>query len=866
MRVGAGTRVGPYEVVSWLGSGGMGDVYRARDPRLGRDVAIKVIHERLATNPERLRRFEQEARAAGQLNHPGILAVHDVGAHAGTPYLVSELLEGESLRSRLERGALAPRRAVDLARQIADGLAAAHERGIVHRDVKPDNLFITSDGRVKILDFGIAKLVSADEEAEGSPGAPTETAPDRVVGTAAYMSPEQVRGEPIDARSDIFSLGAVLYEMLAGRPAFARQTGADMTAAILKEEPLAAFPHTLPPALERIVGRCLEKPREARFQSARDLAFALEGLSGPGALRPGRALTVVGLVALAAAASAAAWIALDWQPPPPDFANATFTRFTEWNGTEALAEISPDGRFVLFLSDKDGEFDLHVNQIGTGEFVNLTSGIVGMNPPSVVLRSFGFTPDGSEIWFSESGQPGDRKRLMRLLSRTSRPFLGEGDAAPAWSPDGSRVVFLNNKEGGGDPLFVADASGADPRQIYVGRPGDHNHNAVWSTDGQWIYFVSGVEPSVEMNIWRIRPAGGTPEQLTDERNPINFLAPIDPRTVLYVARGPDRSGPWLWALDVTTRTTRRVGAGVNPYTSVSASRDGRRIVATVADPTTTLWSVPILDEPADDRDVRPWPVAASRALAPRFSGTSLFFLSSSGSGDGLLRFQHDEAAVVWQDPARPLSEPVAVSRTQKQLAVVMRQDGRRRLVVMSDDGTNLRTLAPGIDIQGAAGAGNVDWSPDGNWVVAGGIDEGGPALFKIPVDGGRPVRLVEGVAVDPVWSPDGTRIIYAGPFVDGQVPLHAVSPEGRPSPMPAIRVRQGGYRFLPDGSGVVYLELVRSLDFWLLDLITGATRPLTRLSDQGLLRTFDIRPDGRQIVFDRTREDSNIALIELPVR
>ena len=212
--------IGPYEIVGWLGAGGMGEVYRARDPRLGREVAIKLIPEMFATDANRVLRFEQEARAAGQLNHPNILAVYDVGIHAGAPYVVSELLEGESLRSRLQKGALPSRKAIDYARQIAEGLAAAHDKGIVHRDVKPDNLFITSDGRVKILDFGIAKLTRPSDDAAQHTGLPTETEAGMVVGTAGYMSPEQVRGEAVDARSDIFSVGATIYEMITGRSAF----------------------------------------------------------------------------------------------------------------------------------------------------------------------------------------------------------------------------------------------------------------------------------------------------------------------------------------------------------------------------------------------------------------------------------------------------------------------------------------------------------------------------------------------------------------------------------------------------------------------------------------------------------------------
>src|SRR5438034_1121301 len=284
MTIASGTHLGPYEIVGPIGAGGMGEVYRARDTRLGRDVAVKVLPHTFSADVDRLRRFEQEACAAGALNHPNILSIYDVGTHDGSPYVVSELLEGETLRQRIGGTALAQRRAIDYALGIVHGLAAAHEKGIVHRDLKPDNIFITKDGRVKILDFGIAKLTQPDGSLSQTeiPTRRVDTDPGVVMGTVGYMSPEQVKGRPVDHRSDIFSFGAILYDMLSGRRAFHGESAAETMSAILKEDPpdLSGTNHNISPALERLVNHCLQKNPEERFHSASDLAFALEAISG----------------------------------------------------------------------------------------------------------------------------------------------------------------------------------------------------------------------------------------------------------------------------------------------------------------------------------------------------------------------------------------------------------------------------------------------------------------------------------------------------------------------------------------------------------------------------------------------------------
>src|SRR5579864_9447318 len=444
MALTSGTKFGPYEIVSPAGAGGMGEVYRARDTRLGRDVAIKVLPEALANDADRLRRFEQEARTIAALNHPNILGIHDIGAHDGAPFLVSEFLEGQTLRDKLVSGPVPVRRAIEYALGIAQGLAVAHEKGIVHRDLKPENLFVTRDARIKVLDFGLARLVRPEDDHE-SPVTVTlpATLPGMVMGTVGYMSPEQVRGEPCDARSDIFSFGAVLYEMLTGKRAFKRETSAETMTAILREEPqaLSDTGGQGPLTLQPILMRCLEKNVERRFQSASDLAFAIESLGGTSTAKSvpqpnSRRAWFPWVIAAALLMGTAVWeMARPAAAPANPLEKAHFTRVTDFESVEAA--ISPDGRFVAFVSDHDGPFDVWLSQVGTGRLINLTQGKAGPLPGP--LRSVGFSRDGSEIWLG-GGDVGMRLRLMPLTGGTLRNFLGEQTVNLAWSRSEERRV------------------------------------------------------------------------------------------------------------------------------------------------------------------------------------------------------------------------------------------------------------------------------------------------------------------------------------------------------------------------------------------------------------------------------------------
>src|SRR6266850_1321264 len=387
MPISPTTRLGRYEIRSLLGAGGMGEVYLARDPKINRDVAIKVIPAAFSADSDRLRRFEQEAQAAGALNHPNILSIYDVDTHDGSPYVVSELLEGETLREQLHGAALPVRKAIDYALQIAHGLAAAHEKGIVHRDLKPENLFVTKDGRVKILDFGLAKLIEPSNGREALTDLPTRklnTDPGTVVGTVGYMSPEQIRAQRVDHRSDIFSLGVILYEMLSGKRAFRGDSAIETLNAILKEDPpeLSEYNSQINSALGRVVMHCMEKSSEQRFQSARDLGFALEALSGltssqtlPAALpvtlgrtnnRERWAWIIAGVCLLGLLATLPFAVSF-WRQTrvdervlslsllPPDNVNMS--------GIVSAMALSPDGRRLAFIGSSEGQNRLFVRSL-----------------------------------------------------------------------------------------------------------------------------------------------------------------------------------------------------------------------------------------------------------------------------------------------------------------------------------------------------------------------------------------------------------------------------------------------------------------------------------------------------------------------
>ena len=880
-----GRLFGQFQIEELLGAGGMGEVYRARDLTLGRNVAIKLLPPGFTTDPDRLARLEREAQVLATLNHPNICAIYGSAEADGIKFLVLELVEGRTLADRLaqaRREGVRPAglplpETVAIARQIVEGLEAAHEKGIMHRDLKPANVKITSDGVVKVLDFGLAKSIGSSAPLRDLtiPPGPLEAGrwPAAVIGTAAYMSPEQARGLLVDERTDIWSFGCVLYEMLTGQPAFAGDTVSDTIVRILEREPeWSALPPGVPAALRRVLVRSLAKDSKKRLRDIGDARIEIDAAeeilpAGPDtdAERPAPRRSAWPVwVALAALATAVAiWEGVRAAPPSDPFAGARLTSITEWEGTESSADISPDGRFVTFVADRDGQFDRWWTQIGAGGFNRLGTPLKVI--PGEFLKVFGFSEDGADIWGSLQGATTGPKSLFALTGGPPRPILAPDNTALSWSPDGERLAYMKIT-GTGDALLVADRTGGDAREIVPIERDVHNHNPVWSTDGQWIYFVRGVNPTdmmETMDVWRVRSTGGRPERVTHENRTMSYLATLDAHTLLYVGRSEDLSGPWLWAVDLDRKNARprRLMLGVEQYTSVAASRDGRRIVATVANPASSLWRLPLRDSAVDERDAEPYPVPADHASAPRFGGGALFYSASSGGSAGLWRLQDGQPLPIRTGSEGAIVDAPAITRDGARAAVIALQGAERHLSVMSSDGTGSRTIAASLKTHGS-----VDWSPDGQWIVTGAADNGtgqGMGLYKVPLDGGAPILLVGGLAFDPEWSPDGRLIVYVGEM-GGSVPLLAVRPDGTPVDLPVVKVRPGGYRFLPGGRRLVYMQHQQSPDFSLLDLDARTTSPITHLANRGALRWFDVTPDGQFLVFDRLRTNSNVVLIELP--
>ncbi len=572
-----------------------------------------------------------------------------------------------------------------------------------------------------------------------------------------------------------------------------------------------------------------------------------------------------GLIALVMIVGAALFWTLrsrtPWQDP---LVGADFMRMTDFIGAEEHATLSPDGRFVAFVSDRDGVWDVFLGQVGSGDFRNLTQGRVAelRNP---FVRMLDFSPSGAEVWIWGKG-PGPSGMAERSWSV---PVVG-GDLRPgpapvaemAWSRDGKHIVY--HPAASGDPLFVAASDESDRgKQIYAAPAGIHCHFPLWSPDGQTIYFVRGFVPD-EMDLWKIAATGGEPQRLTWHNSRVSFPALLNERTLLYLATAADGSGPWMHALDLADLTTHRVKAASHAYTSLAATTDGRRLVATEPHPTASLWTLKLTNGVSGSGDLTQIPIRTQRGVAPRFGADSILYRAPKAGTDALWR--HEGAAgaqELWSGVEGRVIDGPAVSTDGQQVAFTVQSRGKTKLYTMSSDGSGVRQIASELEVRGAPA-----WSRDGRWIAIAAMNRSEPRLYKIPAAGGPAIALTEEHALDPAWSPSGRFLVYTTADLGTVFEVKAVSAEGEPYPVPKLPLTRGSRRLAFLGADENTLVILKGAlsrkEFWAADLRSGEQRALTNLGPGEMIGDFDVSADGRSIVFDRVREESDIVTIDLP--
>jgi len=574
----------------------------------------------------------------------------------------------------------------------------------------------------------------------------------------------------------------------------------------------------------------------------------------------GLAATIAALLLLVYAALRIGYPAREtWHNP---LANATFTRLTDWPGIERAAEISRDGRWASFLADHDGHMDAWLTQIGSGSYRNLTRDdrIELVNPS---IRTLGFSADGSLVTVWTRSSDGSHSEDIKLMATPTaggelRDFL-RGVAEVAWSQDGRQIVYHTTAPG--DPLFVRDEAGVTHR-IYVAPSGVHCHFPLWSKDDAYIYFARGIPPD-DWDIWRIHPSGAGLERITFHDSRVSHPVLLDERTLVYLASDPQGSGPWLYALNVEQRVPHRISFGLERYTSLAASAGGTRLVATVDESNSSIWSVPLGADPGSSggqRAAQPVSLVSATGLSPRTGPDYILYVSARAGRQGIWRAADGRSRELWSDAHAIIVGAPAIARDGRHIAFTVADGERTILYSMDSDGREVRAVARSLNLRG-----NPAWAPDGRSIVSAVLRDGEPRLMSIFLDNSPPSPLVSEYSIDPVWSPDGQFLIYSGADVGTTFPLRAVARDGRPYPIPALMLTRGARRvaFGPDAGSILLLRGdMGHKNFWLVDLRTGVERQITELMPDIAIGDFDLSRDGSAVLFDRTQESSRIALIE----
>jgi Tol biopolymer transport system component len=847
LALASGTKLGSYEIVAPLGAGGMGEVYRARDAKLDRDVAVKVLPAHLSENPVALARFEREAKAVAGTSHPNILAIFDFGAADGVAYAVTELLEGETLRAAIAGGSLSMRKAVDYGAQIAEGLSAAHDHGIVHRDLKPENLFVTREGRVKILDFGLARqTIAPSSDDTHSPTQSPGTEPGTVMGTVGYMSPEQVRGRPADARSDIFSFGAVLYEMVSGRRAFQGESAAETMHAILKEEPpdLLETTRALPPALERIVSHCLEKRPEQRFQSAHDLAFDLKALATatgtstavpaiPAAAVPGRRVVFIGgLLAAGVALGVLADRTLGAKAPAEP---TTYRRLTFDRGTLGHARFAPDGNTIVYDAAWRGE----PSEVFTARIDSRESRSLGLRSAEVhAVSSTGELAVGLEARgsFATLG----RVPLAGGAPREVLENVGWAD----WSPDSADLAVVHFVDGVNRLEFPIG------KVLYESK-GQITHARV-SPRGDWVALIDHADPVLGFSagsVVAVDRTGAAKTLSTGWADLYGLAWRPDGREVWFTAA---RRNEFKALRAVTLAGEERLVTRVMGQLDLEdVSRNGSVLVG---HPNFRYDMVARAPGESKERELT-WLGMSQVADLSRDGSRVLFTELPEGAGEGGSTY------------LRPTDGSPAV-RLGDGLAQALSPDGKwalsiltspSRLILLPTGAGQAKDLTrPGLTYLGGG------WFPDSRRVLFAAEGPGATKVYAQDVDGGEPRAIGPEGMVAAIASPDGRSVVITR---SGKALLQPIE-GGESRPIPGIEPGEWPIGWSTDGRSL-YLARFRGLAKLVhrLDLATGRRELLHDLvppdpAGVGVLPYLAVSADGKSYAYSFIRNLSELFLIE----
>ena len=890
MALTCGTKLGPYEIVAPLGAGGMGEVYRARDTKLGREVALKFLPPLFTADADRVARFEREARLLASLNHPHIGAIYGFEDAGNVPALVLELVEGDTLDDRVRRGPLPLSETLALAQQITDALDAAHRAGIVHRDLKPSNIKITPDGVVKVLDFGLAKALTAEGSDPNQSKSATMTASGTIagviLGTAGYMSPEQARGRPVDRRTDIWAFGCVLFEMLTGSSAFARDTATDTIAAVVGAEPEWKWlPADTPASIRRLLTRCLQKDARRRLHDIADARIELEDAmatpaeQAPVALPQRWSRLAVSAVSLGIATGLVLlWVERDRFGRPsaePSRADVRVVRLTDLPGLEESPAISPDGRSVAFTAGVGGKRQVFVRLIAGGAPLQITRDAVDHECPR-------WLPDSSSIlYFSPAVSGAVQGSIWEIpalggVPRRDVTSVGCADVSPA---DGRLALFRLAKDG--IQLVTAPSDLSRFEVVAQFAPTTYYLYPRWSPDGRWIAFQRG--DSIRFDIFVAPATGGEPHQLTHDNDMMSGFAWLPDNTGIVYSSSRGGTMPYLPTLglwQVTLRDGRvgRVISGETSYMSPDISRSGAILVSRMK-LETDIWKFPVDGLPKENtrRGVRVTR-QTGQVLTPTVSpdDKEVAFLSDSGGHANLWVVNTDSGALrqitYERDPKVAVGVPMW-SPNGHTIAFVCSR-GNQGLTfgvwLVDSDGSNLRNVAnPGLGLA---------WSQDGRWVYY--STWSGPAatevaLKKVPVDGG-PAVTVRTERLRNVIGLHGTTLYYAveRPLVDGtpEFEIRAATPENAPFRVLArIPASRGPIwqivnpALSPDGKWLAQaLTDGFTTNLWALSTTTGEWRQITDFGDRAtfIARRVSWSLDGRSILAAVAEGDSDIVLLE----